>query len=78
MRPRTSLARLAAGIRAISFNKFTLEDTMPLVKPGEDFHHYNGSEAFVHDIPMGDGTTKRYLKFKINTLVISERLAVPP
>lgn len=70
LRPRTSLARFTAAIGAISFSKFTLEDTMPLVKPGEGLHHYNGSEAFVQNIPMADGMTKRYRKFKINTLVI--------
>jgi hypothetical protein len=43
---------------------------MPFIDPREDFHHYAGAEAFVGDIPLGDGTTKRYLKFRIHTVLM--------
>ena len=42
---------------------------MPFIDPSEDFQHYAGAEAFVEDIAMGDGTRKRYLKLRLNTII---------
>lgn len=41
------------------------------IEPGEEFHHYAGAEAFIEDIPMPHGQTARYLKFRINTVVVT-------
>lgn len=43
---------------------------MSFIDPREPFHHYAGSEAFVGDIPLANGETKRYLKFRLNTVLL--------
>lgn len=43
---------------------------MPFIDPAEDFHHYAGAEAFIGDLPTGDGSSTRYVKFKIHTAVV--------
>jgi len=50
---------------------------MPFIDPSEDFQHYNGAEAFVEDIPMADGTSKRYLKLRLHTIVIKPEEQTP-
>lgn len=44
---------------------------MSFLNPAEEFHHYAGAEAFVGDIPMGEGSPRRYVKFKIHTVVMT-------
>lgn len=43
---------------------------MAFIDPAEDFHHYAGAEAFIGDIPTGNGKLTRYVKFKIHTAVV--------
>lgn len=43
---------------------------MPFIDPSEDFHHYAGSEAFIGDLPLADSTSKRYLKFRLHTVIL--------
>lgn len=50
---------------------------MPFIEPSEDFQHYAGAEAFVEDIAMTDGTSKRYLKLRLNTIVIKPTEQTP-
>jgi hypothetical protein len=44
---------------------------MSFLNPDEEFHHYAGAEAFIGDIPMSEGAPKRYVKFKIHTVVMA-------